>query len=57
MSKTLTETPARNYVGGEWRESAGGETYEKRSPWRPSEVTGVYAASIAARASSEVEDG
>ena len=23
--------PARNYVGGEWRESAGGETYEKRS--------------------------
>jgi aldehyde dehydrogenase (NAD+) len=45
MSETLTGTQARNYVGGEWRESAGGETYEKRNPWRPSEVTGVYPAS------------
>jgi len=45
MSDTLTETPARNYVGGEWRESASGETYEKRNPWRPSQVTGVYPAS------------
>jgi aldehyde dehydrogenase (NAD+) len=45
MSETLTKTPARNYVGGEWRESASGETYEKRNPWRPSEVTGVYPAS------------
>jgi acyl-CoA reductase-like NAD-dependent aldehyde dehydrogenase len=45
MSETLTKSPARNYVGGEWRESASGETYEKRNPWRPSEVTGVYPAS------------
>lgn len=45
MSETLTETPARNYVGGEWRESASGETYEKRNPWRPLQVTGVYPAS------------
>ena len=45
MSRTLTGSPARNYIGGEWRESASGETYEKRSPWRPSEVTGVYPAS------------
>jgi aldehyde dehydrogenase (NAD+) len=49
MSDTLTSSPARNYVGGEWRESASGETYEKRNPWRPSEVTGVYP-------SSDVED-
>ena len=35
MTETVTGAPARNYVGGEWRESAGGETYEKRSPWRP----------------------
>ena len=47
MSDTLTESPARNYVGGEWRESASGETYEKRNPWRPSEVTGVYPSSDA----------
>ena len=42
MSDTLTGTQAKNYVGGEWRESASGESYEKRSPWRPSQVTGVY---------------
>ena len=42
MTETLTGAPARNYIGGEWRESAAGETYEKRSPWRPSVVTGVY---------------
>ena len=40
MTETMTGAPARNYVGGEWRESASGETYEKRSPWRPSEVAG-----------------
>ena len=45
MSDTLTETTARNYVGGEWRESASGETYEKLNPWRPTQVTGVYPAS------------
>lgn len=47
MSDIVTAKPAHNYVGGEWPESASGETYEKRSPWRPSEVTGVYQASTA----------
>ncbi len=47
MTETLTDTPARNYIGGEWRDSLAGETYEKRSPWRPSEVTGLYPASTA----------
>ena len=55
MSDTLTGTQAKNYVGGEWRESAAGETYEKRSPWRPSQVTGVYAASDAADGRAAVE--
>ena len=32
------------YVGGEWRGSGSGRTYEKRSPWRPDVVTGSYAA-------------
>jgi alpha-ketoglutaric semialdehyde dehydrogenase len=56
MSDTLTKSRARNYVGGEWRESASGETYEKRNPWRPSEVTGVYPSSAAddARAAIDV---
>ncbi|HEX2303502.1 MAG TPA: aldehyde dehydrogenase family protein [Gaiella sp.] len=47
MTETLTETPARNYVGGEWREAGSGETYEKHDPWRPSEVTGVFQSSSA----------
>jgi aldehyde dehydrogenase (NAD+) len=54
MTETLTGTPARNYIGGEWRESASGETYEKRSPWRPSQITGVYPASNAEDARSAI---
>src|ERR671918_37331 len=55
MSETLTGAPARNYVGGEWREAASGETYEKRNPWRPSEVAGVYPASDADDARAAIE--
>jgi hypothetical protein len=29
---TTTGTPARNYVGGEWREASSDATYEKRDP-------------------------
>ena len=47
MTETLTETPARNYVGGEWLEAGSGETYEKRDPWRPSTVTGMFQSSSA----------
>src|SRR6186997_741366 len=45
MTETLIGTPARNYVGGEWREADSGETYEKHDPWRPSEGTGVFQSS------------
>jgi aldehyde dehydrogenase (NAD+) len=55
MSDTLIGSPARNYVGGEWRESAGGETYEKHNPWRPAQVTGVYPASDADDARAAIE--
>src|SRR5438874_7641893 len=48
----VLEAPARpafaNFVGGEWRPSLSGRTYEKRSPWRPSEVVGEFPASAAA---------
>ena len=47
MTEMLSATAARNFVGGAWSESASGETYEKHNPWRPSEVTGVFAASTA----------
>jgi acyl-CoA reductase-like NAD-dependent aldehyde dehydrogenase len=55
MTETMTGAPARNYVGGEWRESASGETYEKRNPWRPSDVEGVYPASTAEDARAAIE--
>jgi aldehyde dehydrogenase (NAD+) len=45
----------RVYLGGEWRESLSGRTYEKLNPWRPAEVTGVYAASSSEDASAAVE--
>src|SRR3970040_43865 len=54
MSDTLTGAPSRNYVAGEWRQSASGETYEKRNPWRPSQVVGVYPASDAEDARAAV---
>src|SRR5438874_13786920 len=45
----VVEAPARpagrNYVGGEWRPAASGNTYEKRNPMRPGEVVAVVAAS------------
>jgi alpha-ketoglutaric semialdehyde dehydrogenase len=50
-----TGVAALNYVGGEWLESAAGETYEKRNPWRPSRVVGVYPASEAADAAAAVD--
>jgi aldehyde dehydrogenase (NAD+) len=55
MSETLTGSEAKNYVGGEWHGSSSGETYEKRNPWRPSEVTGVYPSSTAEDAETAVE--
>ena len=55
MIEILSATTAKNFIGGEWSESASGETYEKRNPWRPSEVTGVFAASTAEDAKTAVE--
>src|SRR5438552_691151 len=46
---------ARNFIGGEWLASSSGETYEKRNPWRPSIVTGTFAASDARGAGAAVD--
>src|SRR4051812_26900501 len=58
MSETV-EAPARpafaNFVGGEWLPSASGTTYEKRSPWRPSERVGEFPASGEADVNAAVE--
>lgn len=42
-------------VGGRWRASSTGRTYEKRSPWRPGVVTGTFAAATAEDAAAAVE--
>src|ERR671936_251911 len=44
-----------NFVGGEWRPSLSGRTYEKRNPWRPSEVVGEFPASGADDVDAAVE--
>jgi len=38
----------RNYVGGEWREAAGGQTFESTNPARRSDVIGIFQRSGAA---------
>ena len=43
------------FVGGEWRGSSSGRTYDKHSPWRPSVVVGTYAAADAADAAAAVD--
>jgi acyl-CoA reductase-like NAD-dependent aldehyde dehydrogenase len=45
---------SRLFIGGEWRESRSGRTYEKRNPWRPDEVAGVHAAASAEDAADAV---
>src|SRR4051794_2428439 len=48
MSEVL-EAPTRpalaNFIGGEWLPSTSGRTYEKHSPWRPTELVGEFPAS------------
>jgi acyl-CoA reductase-like NAD-dependent aldehyde dehydrogenase len=57
MTETV-EAPARvslaDYVGGEWRPAASGETYEKRNPMRPSEIVADVPACDAADAEAAV---
>jgi aldehyde dehydrogenase (NAD+) len=58
MTEVL-EAPSRpafaNFVGGEWRPSLSGATYEKHSPWRPSEAIGEFPASSAEDVDAAVE--
>ena len=46
---------ARNFVGGEWRDSASGRTYAKTNPWQPSETVGEFAASDAADGAAAID--
>jgi alpha-ketoglutaric semialdehyde dehydrogenase len=55
----VLEAPARpafaNFVGGEWRPSRSGRTYEKHGPWRPAEAIGEFPASDADDVGAAVE--
>jgi aldehyde dehydrogenase (NAD+) len=55
----VLEAPSRpafaNFVGGEWRPSRSGRTYEKHGPWRPSETVGEFPASDSADVDDAVE--
>jgi aldehyde dehydrogenase (NAD+) len=45
MTELAEATRHVNYVAGEWRASASGETYTKTNPMRPGESVGEFAAS------------
>ena len=40
-----TMTAPSNFIAGEWRPSAAGNTYEKHNPARPDEVVGEFPSS------------
>jgi alpha-ketoglutaric semialdehyde dehydrogenase len=44
MSRELA-VRAANFIGGEWLDSVGGRTYEKRNPYRTADVVGAFPAS------------
>jgi alpha-ketoglutaric semialdehyde dehydrogenase len=55
----ILEAPPRpafaNFVGGEWRPSRSGRTYEKHGPWRPADAIGEFPASDAEDVDAAVE--
>ncbi|MBV8257545.1 MAG: aldehyde dehydrogenase family protein, partial [Actinobacteria bacterium] len=54
MTELAEATRRLNYVAGEWRPSASGETYTKTNPMRPSEAVGEFASSTEADAQAAV---
>ncbi len=54
MADTMNAAPA-NLIAGEWRASAGGATYERRNPARPSELLGGFPSSEQADVDAAVE--
>jgi aldehyde dehydrogenase (NAD+) len=54
MAETTIAPGAANFVAGQWTASAGGRTYERHNPWRPSEVVGEFPSSGAEDVDSAV---
>ena len=45
MSETAAELRPANFIAGEWTPSRRRRTYERRNPWRPSEIVGEFPSS------------
>ena len=45
MPETIARIGAANFIAGTWSPSRSGRTYERRSPWRPSEIVGEFPSS------------
>ncbi len=63
MSETIAALGAANFIGGDWSPSRSGRTYQRRNPWRPSEVVGEFPSSdaedvaVAVDAAAEAQRG
>ncbi len=55
MSETAAELRPANFIAGEWTPSRDGATYERRNPWRPSEIIGEFPSSGAADVEAATE--
>lgn len=45
MSDATAASRAAEFVAGQWTQSRHGAIYERRNPWRPSEVVGEFPSS------------
>jgi acyl-CoA reductase-like NAD-dependent aldehyde dehydrogenase len=45
MPETIASIGAANFIAGTWSPSRSGRTYERRNPWRPSEIVGEFPSS------------
>jgi acyl-CoA reductase-like NAD-dependent aldehyde dehydrogenase len=55
MSQMIPNLRAANFIGGQWRPSVSERTYERRNPWRPSEVVGEFPRSNAGDVAAAVD--
>jgi alpha-ketoglutaric semialdehyde dehydrogenase len=55
MSETAAELRPTNFIAGEWTPSRDGATYERRNPWRPSEIVGEFPSSSAEDVDAAIE--
>jgi alpha-ketoglutaric semialdehyde dehydrogenase len=55
MPETAAQLDAANFIAGEWTPSHTGAAYERRNPWRPSEIVGQFPSSGAEDVSEAIE--